>query len=160
MVWDISQSDSLHRQGFADFLLGLKIEIAGGLLSNPRKNWTGHESTIIQLGLVRMRIVQHDEPDKFWMVSRKITDEGNNILPFFVATFGIDLLGRASFPSNGEAGNSGGGGGAAITHDTAQRVADLSGCLGRNYLAQNDRRKRAERFAIHCGDGFHHTRSD
>ena len=75
------------------------------------------------------------------MISRHITAEGNDILSLFVTAFWIDFLCGAGFPGDGKAGNGGGGGGAAIAHDTAQCITYLSGRLGRNNLAQNDRRK-------------------
>src|SRR5216684_7967682 len=138
----------------------LKIEITRRLLSDSGKDRASDEPAVVQLRLVRVRIVQHNKADKLRMVGGQIAAEGNDILSFFVATFRIDFLGGARFASNGKAGDGGGGGGAAITHDTAQRIADLSGCLGRNGLAQNDRRKRAKSFAVVASNRFHYARSD
>ena len=102
----------------------LKIEITRRFFRDAGKDRTGHQAAIIQFRLARVRIVQHDESDKFRMIGRQISDEGNDVLAVFVAAFGIDFLRRAGFARNGETGNSGGGGGAAIAHDTAQRIAD------------------------------------
>src|SRR6266567_2952033 len=133
----------------------LKIEITCRFLTDPRKNRTRDQAAVVQLRLARVSIVEHNKADKFGMVGRQIADEGNDIPSLFVSTFRIDFLGGAGFASDGKAGNGGGGGGAAIAHDTAQCITYLSGRLGRNYLAQNDRRKCADRFAIIGGDRFY-----
>ena len=75
----------------------LKIEITRRLLRDARENRSGDLSAIIQFRPARVRIVQHNESDKFRMIGRKITDERNDFLAVFVAAFGIDLLRRARF---------------------------------------------------------------
>ena len=128
----------------------LKIEITRRFFRDAGKDRAGHQAAVIQFRFARVRIVQHNEPDKFRMIGRQISDERNDILAVFVAAFGIDFLRRAGFARDRETGNSRGRGGAAIAHDTAQRIPDLRRRLGRNDLPQNDRRKCADRFAICC----------
>src|SRR6266436_9441767 len=95
-----------------------------------------------------MRVVQNDESDKFWMLSGEITGERHNVMALFVAAVRISLLGRPGLASDGEAGNGRGGRGTPIAHNSAQRITDLPGCLGRDDLTQNNGRKRAYHFPV------------
>src|ERR1700720_4412088 len=136
----------------------LKIEIARSFFSDARKDRPGDETAVIQFRSARVRVVQNDETDKFWMLGGEITDERHNIMALFVAAVRINLLGRPGLASDGEAGNGRGGRGTAIAHNSGQRITDLSGCLGRDDLTQNDGRKRAYHFTIGRRDWFDDSR--
>src|ERR1700730_7916207 len=71
-VRSIGQGDPLHRQGFANFLMRRKIEIARRLFRDARKDWPGDESAIVQLRF-GLGVIQHDETDKFRTIGRQIT---------------------------------------------------------------------------------------
>ena len=108
-----------------------------------------------------MRIVQHDETDKFRIFRRQISDEGNDIFAVFVAAFGIDFLRRAGFARDGETGNSGRCGGAAIAHDAAQGIADLRrGLAAKLPGAKQPAKKSLTVLPSAVGDRFHDARRD
>src|SRR5260370_42253469 len=115
----------------------LKIEITGGSLGNARKDRSRYEPAVIQFWFARLGVIQDDNPDKLRMLGWQVTAKGNDVFSFFVSTPWIDFLSCSGFTGNGKAGNGGGGRSTAIAYHAAQGVADLPGCLRRNYLAQN-----------------------
>ena len=138
----------------------LKIKITGSPLSNARKDRSRDEPAVIQFWFARFRVIQHDNPDKLRMLGWQITAKRNDVFSFFVSTPWIDFLGSSSLTGNSKAGNGGGGRSTAIAYHAAQGVTDLPGCLRRNYLPQNHRRQRTDRFAVRSRNRFYDAWSD
>ena len=61
------------RSALPNFLMRLKIEITRRLFGDAGKDRPGDEAAIIQFRLGRVRVVQHDQPDKLRMIGRQIT---------------------------------------------------------------------------------------
>src|SRR6266571_1080353 len=138
----------------------LKIEITGSPLGDPRKDRSRYQAAVIQFWFARLGVIQHDNADKLRMLGWQVTAKGNDVFSFFVPALWIDFLGRSSLTGNRKAGNGRRGGSTAVAYHAAQGVADLAGCLRRNYLAQNHWRQRADRFAIRRANRFYDARSD
>src|SRR5438309_1578626 len=113
----------------------LKIQITCRFFRDTCKDWTRYQATIVQFRLARLRVVQHDQTDKFGVIRRQITAERNDVLSPLVTASRVNLLGRPGLACDGETCNGRRSRGAAIAHYPAQRIADLSGCLRRNDLA-------------------------
>src|SRR5437867_4272606 len=111
--------DSLHGNRFANLLMRLKIEIAGGLLRKMGKDRPRDKPAVIQLRFARVRIIEPHETDKLGMLSRKIASEINDVLSLFISASRINFLRGSGFSSNGKAWHGRGGGGPAVAHDAS-----------------------------------------
>src|SRR5258707_12525013 len=117
-------------------MMRLKVKVAGALPGDVEKKSPTTTPAVIQFRFARVRIVQHDEPDKLRVISRQIAGERNDILSVVVSAVRIDLLRCSGFPSNRKPGHSSSGGGSLIADNAAQRVTNLFGSFSRNDLAQ------------------------
>ena len=75
----------------------LKIEITRRLFSDARENRTGDQTAVIQFRFSRMRVVQHDQTDKFGMIGRQIASERNDVSALIVAAMRIDFFAQCRF---------------------------------------------------------------
>ena len=97
----------------------LKIEITGGLFSDPGEDRTRDLATVILFRLC-LRIVEHNQSDKFGMVRREIAAERNDFLTFLVSAVRPNFLRGTSLARDDKAGNCGRRSGAAIAYYAAQ----------------------------------------
>src|SRR4051812_23897140 len=129
----------------------MEVQILSRLLSDPRKNRTGHDAAVVHFRSC-LRLVLDDEPNEFRMISGKIPGKRNDKAISFVMSVRAELLRGSGFSRDGEAGNSSACGGSSIADHPPQGIPDLSCSLWRYDLAQLDWLQRTDNLPLFVRD--------